>query len=286
MLAVLLMALDDHEEADNLTLLVRNYQDRLYNRAYKLLGNREDAEDAVQQVFLALVKNHSAPDINDPACPAILFTAVSNKARNILKIKMRTETEELDAGVGVAESGLAQEDIDLLKDAIGRLPEDLREAIHLIAEAGNVYIMGMRSSFALAHYLASRLGEMKQNVRFIQSSGMIYPEEIVGASERDICIAYVFPRYSKTAISVLSWMRSKGVRVILVTALGDTPVRRYADVCLGCATRSVSYKNSMTAPICLTNYLVAEYARQHYEEARETLTRTEEILSAGFYLGI
>ena len=42
----------------------------------------------------------------------------------------------------------------------------------------------------------------------------------------------------------------------------------------------------MTAPICLTNYLVAEYARQHYEEARETLTRTEEILSAGFYLGI
>lgn len=136
MLAVLLMALDDHEEADNLTLLVRNYQERLYNRAYKLLGNREDAEDAVQQVFLALVKNHSAPDINDPACPAILFTAVSNKARNILKTKMRTETEELDAGVGVAESGLTPEDIDLLKDAIGRLPEDLREAIILNFHAG------------------------------------------------------------------------------------------------------------------------------------------------------
>ena len=51
MLAVLLMALDDHKEADNLTLLVRNYQDRLYNRAYKLLGNREDAEDAATSIM-------------------------------------------------------------------------------------------------------------------------------------------------------------------------------------------------------------------------------------------
>lgn len=164
--------------------------------------------------------------------------------------------------------------------------EDLRQAIRLIAEAGNVYILGMRSSFALAYYMASRLGEMKQNVRFIQSSGMIYPEEIVGASDKDVCIAYVFPRYSKTVMNVLSWMHSKGVKVILLTSFSSAPVRRYADVCLGCATRSVSYKNSMTAPICLTNYLVAEYARQHYEEARETLSRTEEILSSGFYLGI
>ena len=164
--------------------------------------------------------------------------------------------------------------------------EDLREATRLISDAENVYILGMRSSFALAYYMASRLGEMKRNVRFIQSSGMIYPEEIVGASDRDVCIAYVFPRYSRTVTSVLSWMRSKGVRIILITSFSDAPVRRYADVCLGCAIRSVSYKNSMTAPICLTNYLVAEYARRHYEDARETLSRIEEILSSGFYLGI
>ncbi len=136
MLAILLMASDDPREADNLTLLVRSYQDRLYNRAFKLLGNREDAEDAVQQLFLALVKNHSAPDINDPACLAILLVAVENKAKNILKNKARTGAEPLCDSVPGAPSALSAEDIDLLKSAVGRLPDDLREAIVLNFYAG------------------------------------------------------------------------------------------------------------------------------------------------------
>lgn len=136
MLALLLMPLDDPGESDNLTLIVRNYQDRLYARAFRMLENREDAEDAVQQVFLALAKNHSAPDIKDPACAAILLTAVGNKARNILKTKNRSETDELTDSVPAAPSGLSGEDLDLLKSAIGRLPDDLREAIILCYFAG------------------------------------------------------------------------------------------------------------------------------------------------------
>ena len=218
------------------------------------------------------------------------FSDMQNDAKRDLQNKASLP-DRLDETVICGPEG------DLLQDAFSldienlrltlaaQKTEDLRQAVRLISEAGSVYILGMRSSFALAHYMASRLGEMKQNVRFVQSTGMIYPEEIVGASDRDVCIAYVFPRYTKTVMNALSWMHSKGVRIILVTSFSNAPVRRYADVCLGCATRSVSYKNSMTAPVCLTNYLVAEYARQHYDEARETLSRTEEILSSGFYLG-
>ena len=136
MLAALLMALDDAQEADNLTLLVRTYQDRLYNRAFRLLGNREDAEDAVQQVFLALVKNHSAPDIKNPACTAILYVAVENKAKNILKKNKRTETDDLHDSVPIASPGLSGEDLELLKNAIGKLPDELREAIILNFYAG------------------------------------------------------------------------------------------------------------------------------------------------------
>ncbi len=219
------------------------------------------------------------------------FSDMQNDAKRDMQNKATLPKRLDDAVISGPEGDLLQDtfsmDIENLRQTLAaQKTEDLRQAVRLIAEADNVYILGMRSSFALAHYMASRLGEMKQNVRFVQSCGMVYPEEIVGASEHDVCIAYVFPRYSKTAINILSWMRSKGVRIILITSFGDAPVRRYADVCLGCATRSVSYKNSMTASICLTNYLVAEYARQHYDEARETLSRTEEILSSGFYLGI
>lgn len=163
---------------------------------------------------------------------------------------------------------------------------DLQAAIRLISGAKNIYVLGMRSSFSLAHYMVSRLGEIKKNVHFIQSTGLIYPEEIVNASAGDVCIAYIFPRYSKTGINILAWMRSHGVKIVLITSNNNLPVRNYGDVCFRCAIQSVSCKNSLTAPMCLTNYLVAELALRNYDEAHEVLSRTEEILSTGFYLGI
>ena len=104
--------------------------------------------------------------------------------------------------------------------------------------------------------------------------------------ERDVCIAYIFPRYSKTGINILAWMRSRGVKIVLITSNNNLPVRSYGDICFRCAIQSVSCKNSLTAPMCLTNYLVAELALRNYDEAHEVLSRTEDILSTGFYLGI
>ena len=178
-------------------------------------------------------------------------------------------------------------DMDNLNQTLSGLdPQELRKAVDMISGANRIYILGMRSSFSLAHYLISRLGEIKRNVSFVQSTGMIYPEEVVSAGEGDVCIAYVFPRYSKTALNILAWMRSYGVKVILFTSMNDLPIRSYGDLCFNCAINSTSCKNSLTAPMCLTNYLVAELANQNYDEAHEVLSRTEELLSTGFYLGI
>ncbi len=45
--------------------LIENHSKRLLNRAYYLLSNKEDAEDAVQEVFLAAyAKRMSLPDVN------------------------------------------------------------------------------------------------------------------------------------------------------------------------------------------------------------------------------
>ena len=178
-------------------------------------------------------------------------------------------------------------DMDNLHQTLNGLdPQELKKAVDLISGANRIYILGMRSSFSLAHYLTSRLGEIKRNVSFVQSTGMIYPEEVVSAGEGDVCIAYVFPRYSKTALNILAWMRSYGVKVILFTSMSDLPIKSYGDVCFNCAINSISCKNSLTAPMCLTNYLVAELANQNYDEAHDVLSRTEELLSTGFYLGI
>lgn len=164
--------------------------------------------------------------------------------------------------------------------------EDLKAAIDLISGANHIYVLGMRSSFAVAHYMASQLGEIKRHVSLIQSIGMIYPEEIVGAGEGDVCIAYLFPRYSKVAATMISWLQEHGAKIVLITSMNYATVENYGDVILPCAISSVTYKNSFAAPMCLTNYLIAGLAKNNYEEAKEVLSRTESILSQGYYLSI
>ena len=164
--------------------------------------------------------------------------------------------------------------------------EDLKKAVEIISGAKNIYVLGMRSSFAVAHYMVSQLGEIKKHVNLIQSIGMIYPEEIVGAGEGDVCIAYLFPRYSKVAATMITWLREHGAKVVLITSMNYGAVSGYGDVILPCAISSVTYKNSFAAPLCLTNYMIAALAKQNYEEAKDVLSRTESILAQGYYLGI
>ena len=218
------------------------------------------------------------------------FSDMQNDVRREVQNKS-TLPERLDTIMAMHDNDLLQNafamDLENIRATLSSLrTEDIEYSVELVKNARNIYILGMRSSFALAHYLTSRLGEIKKNVHFIQSTGLVYPEEIVGAEKGDVCIAYVFPRYSKTAMNILAWMRSRGVRIILITSMNDTPIKRYGDVRFNCSIKSVACKNSLTAPMCLTNYLVAEFARSNYDEAHEVLSRTEEILSAGFYLGI
>ena len=115
--------------------------------------------------------------------------------------------------------------------------------------ARRIYIIGMRSSFAIAHYLTSRLGEIRSDVRLVQSTGHDLSEEIVGARKGDVCIAYMFPRYSKVVATSLAWMRNAGVKVVLITSLNTSAVKGYGDVILPCSISSVSYKNSFAAPL-------------------------------------
>jgi len=163
---------------------------------------------------------------------------------------------------------------------------DLADAIKEISSARSVYILGMRSSFSLAHYMTSRLGQIRPNVRLIQSIGMIYPEELIGCNEQDICISFLFPRYSKTTANLILWLRKRGVRIILFTGQSISAISNYGDIFLPCSVGSISFKNSFAAPICLINYITTAITLLDHSRAVETLQEMEDFLNKGYYLGL
>lgn len=114
---------------------------------------------------------------------------------------------------------------------------------------------------------------------------MIFPEELVGSGSEDICIAFLFPRFSKTTANLIMWLRGMGARVILFTSQNYTPVQSYGDIIIPCRVKGISFKNSFTGPLCVINYLAAAVALEN-PDSIATLQQAEEFLKKGYYLGL
>ncbi len=79
---------------DRFSLLVDKYQNRVYNQAYRMLGNSEDAEEAAQDVFLRIYRS-----INkfrgESKITTWIYRITSNVCINRLR-KMQLEVVSLD----------------------------------------------------------------------------------------------------------------------------------------------------------------------------------------------
>lgn len=163
---------------------------------------------------------------------------------------------------------------------------ELDRAVHAIAEANNVFIIGLSDSFALAYNMSIRLGQVRKNVRLMQTVAGIFPMELQDAGSSDVCVAFLFPRYSKATANVLTLMKKNKVKVILFTGQNTTPVKNYGDIIFPCSISGNIVKDSIIGPMCLSNYIVDAIIVSHYDETMEILANTEEILSYGNYLDI
>ncbi len=125
------------------TLLVQEWQGRVYNLAWRFLGNREDAQDAVQETFLAVFR--SVKGLRDPkSFPTWLYRIALNqcKARwrrkgpevpleNPVQGNDGDEWNQLQVAAAGSDSATRLEVKDMLCKALMNASEDHRMAIIL-----------------------------------------------------------------------------------------------------------------------------------------------------------
>lgn len=76
--------------------LFLEHHDLIYRAAYRITGNAEDAEDALQTLFLRLLRRECPPDI-DKSPKAYLHRAAVNISLDIIKSKSRNvSTEDIE----------------------------------------------------------------------------------------------------------------------------------------------------------------------------------------------
>ena len=104
-MVIYLQMIDDPRDRWKFEQLYTKYKDLMHYTAYKILRNDRDAEDAVHDAFLAIVRNiEKISAVERPKTRAYVVTIVENKAIDLYRKKQRYPTGELTeetAGISV-----------------------------------------------------------------------------------------------------------------------------------------------------------------------------------------
>jgi RNA polymerase sigma-70 factor (ECF subfamily) len=116
--------------------LVRRYLRPAFTIAHRLLGHREDAEDVVQEAFLAALSNLESFDRSRRFGPWF-YRIVWTRGLNLRKSRSRRQTEPLEhaePATATPSPALDAERASLkvaVSEALGRLPERQRVVVQL-----------------------------------------------------------------------------------------------------------------------------------------------------------
>ena len=172
LLFLYLNLLESEEDRSKFAKLYMQYREMMFYTALQVLRNDMDAEDAVHQSFLAILKHFSKiRNFDLPETRAYVIVVTRRKAIDILRAESRLE----DMGADVPDNYQLFEQNDIvLADAMQSLPERCREALLLrylhgysIAELaslwgikkGSVYTIMWRAKKALAKRLEENVNE-------------------------------------------------------------------------------------------------------------------------------
>lgn len=106
-----------------------SYSDMVYRIALNIVRNREEAQDIVMDVFMALMKQSGFND--EGHIKAWLIRTAENKAINVVRSARITKTQPLDELLAnTVSSSLSGSEHDVL-DMVMRLPDKLKTTVYM-----------------------------------------------------------------------------------------------------------------------------------------------------------
>ena len=132
----LMMLIDSDEDRSKFELIYETYHRLMFFLAKQILPDDRDAEDAVQEAFIRIIKNLDR--ISDPKCPKTKHFIVIIVKRTAIDIRKKQEREpkmvtmDEEAVDSVADESPDLEAIDErldLSEAIAGLPDTYRDVI-------------------------------------------------------------------------------------------------------------------------------------------------------------
>lgn len=205
--------------------------------------------------------------------------ALQEMIRNKLTSVQRIEVANDRFGNQEILSMVLQSDIEKIRTTLEEVDKTaFQGAVDAILEARTIYILGVRSSAAIATFLSFYFNLMFDNVKHIHtSSNAEMFEQMIRIDKGDVVIGISFPRYSSRTVKAMQFAYDRGATVIALTDSLAAPIARSATHTLIAMSDMVSLVDSLVAPLSVVNALIVACSYRKEEAISKTFASLEEI---------
>lgn len=177
------------------------------------------------------------------------------------------------SGVSVAREFIAASRTGLDELEAGLDDAQFEAAVEMLSQAENIYVIGVRRSFAVASYIVYALQHTKKRVHLISGFGGMFREQVRSVKKGDVVVAISFAPYGKETQYCVRAAQHHGAKTLVITDSQLSPLARHASAGLFVKEGSAFAFRSLTSTICLCQALFIALAYRlelNVEESKET----------------
>ncbi len=165
------------------------------------------------------------------------------------------------------------------KTFLGLSGEVMSDAVSRLKKAKRIFTFGMKESYALAHYAYTRFLAIRENVSVLSAGYNGEVESLLSLTEEDVCLVFLFHRYTRQTVQILDILKERKIPVILITSPPWDGVKDAATVLLPCHVDG-GIKNTSVAAVCLVDCLFNAVAMESGEEPLRYMKQSEALYRA------
>ena len=234
------------------------------------LGKRVGVSESTVVRFAAELGYDGYPDMQK---------SLQKMIRNRLTSVQRIEVTNDRLGDQDLLSMVLQSDIEKIRQTLEELDRDAFDrAVDAIVAAKKIYILGVRSSAALASFLYFYCNLIFENVALVSANtaSEIF-ESLLRVGPGDVVIGVSFPRYSSRTVQAMSFARDRGADTLAITDSEASPLAPICRHTLRARSDMASFVDSLVAPLSLVNALLVAVSQRKNDELARTFQNLEDI---------
>ena len=249
--------------------IMANYDKAAFMTASRL-GKAINVSESTVVRFAAELGYDGYPDMQ---------RALQEMIRNKLTSVQRIEVSNDRLGSHDVLSAVMQSDMEKIRMSLDAVDRDsFDRAVEEIVNAKHIYILGLRSSTAIAGFLGFYLNLLFENVVLVHTTAVSEMfEQVLRIGPGDVMIGISFPRYSSRTVKVMQFASDRGADVLAITDSEASPLFSIAGTALLAKSDMVSFIDSLVAPLSLVNALIVAIGRRMDKDLSTTFEELEKI---------